>query len=194
MPKETLYKILVIGDTSVGKTCFIMRYADNIFQESYISTIGMDYKLKNITLENGKLVKLQIWDTAGQEKFHSITKSFYKGANGIILIYSVLDKNSLQNVKNWMDSIKAQVPENVAIILVGNKIDDEERRVVSYEQGEDMAESYNLPFFECSAKTGENLDKAFDSLVKKILENSHLAGGNGKKIKQKKAGGNSKCC
>ena len=194
MPKETLYKILVIGDTSVGKTCFIMRYADNIFQESYISTIGMDYKLKNITLENGKLVKLQIWDTAGQEKFHSITKSFYKGANGIILIYSVLDKNSLQNVKNWMDSIKAQVPENVAIILVGNKKDDEERRVVSYEQGEDMAESYKLPFFECSAKTGENLDKAFDSLVKKILENGHLAGGKGKKIKQKKAGGNSKCC
>ena len=194
MPKETLYKILVIGDTSVGKTCFIMRYADNIFQESYISTIGMDYKLKNITLENGKLVKLQIWDTAGQEKFHSITKSFYKGANGIILIYSVLDKNSLQNVKNWMESIKAQVPENVAIILIGNKKDDEEKREVSYEQGEDMAESYNLPFFECSAKTGENLDKAFDSLVKKILENSQLAGGKGKKLKQKKAGGNSKCC
>ena len=111
----------------------------------------MYYKLKNINLENGKLVKLQIWDTAGQEKFHSITKSFYKGANGIILIYSVIDNNSLNNVKKWMESIKAQVPEDVAVILVGNKKDDEEMRQVTLEEGEDMAENYQLPFFECSA-------------------------------------------
>ena len=194
MPKETLYKILVIGDTSVGKTCFIMRYADNIFQESHLSTIGMDYKLKNINLENGKLVKLQIWDTAGQEKYHSITKTFYKGANGIILIYSVIDKKSLENVKKWMESIKTNVVEDVAIILVGNKKDDEENRVVSYEQGEDMAENYKLQFFECSAKTGENIDDAFDALVKKILENCQMARGKGNKLKQKKVGGNSKCC
>ena len=193
MPKETLYKVLVIGDTSVGKTSFIMRYADNIFQESYIATIGMDYKLKNINLENGKLVKLQIWDTAGQEKFHSITKSFYKGANGIILIYSVIDNNSLNNVKKWMESIKAQVPDDVAVILVGNKKDDEEMRQVTAEQGEDMAENYKLPFFECSAKTGDNLDAAFDKLVKMMLEISQTAK-KGKKLKQKQAGGNSKCC
>ena len=193
MPKETLYKVLVIGDTSVGKTSFIMRYADNIFQESYIATIGMDYKLKNINLENGKLVKLQIWDTAGQEKFHSITKSFYKGANGIILIYSVIDNNSLNNVKKWMESIKAQVPDDVAVILVGNKRDDEEMRQVTAEQGEDMAENYKLPFFECSAKTGDNLDAAFDKLVKMMLEISQTAK-KGKKLKQKQAGGNSKCC
>ena len=193
MPKETLYKVLVIGDTSVGKTSFIMRYADNIFQESYIATIGMDYKLKNINLENGKLVKLQIWDTAGQEKFHSITKSFYKGANGIILIYSVIDNNSLNNVKKWMESIKAQVPDDVAVILVGNKKDDEEMRQVTAEQGEDMAENYKLPFFECSAKTGDNLDAAFDKLVKMMLEISQTAK-KGKKLRQKQAGGNSKCC
>ena len=194
MPKETLYKILILGDSSVGKTCFLMRYADNIFQETHMSTIGIDYKLKNIYLENDRLVKLQIWDTAGQDRFHSITKTYYKGANGIVLIYSVIDKKTFENVKNWLNNIKNEASDKVVVFLVGNKIDAEDLRQVSYEQGEDMAENYKLQFFECSAKTGENIDDAFDALVKKILENCQMARGKGKKLKQKKVGGNSKCC
>ena len=139
MPKkESLYKILILGDSSVGKTCFLMRYADNIFQETHMSTIGIDYKLKNIYLEDDKLVKLQIWDTAGQDRFHSITKTYYKGANGIILIYSVIDKKTFANVRNWLSSIKNEVSDKVVIFLVGNKIDAEDLREVTYEQGEEM--------------------------------------------------------
>ena len=195
MPKkESLYKILILGDSSVGKTCFLMRYADNIFQETHMSTIGIDYKLKNIYLENDKLVKLQIWDTAGQDRFHSITKTYYKGANGIILIYSVIDRKTFANVRNWLSSIKNEVSDKVVIFLVGNKIDAEDLREVTYEQGEEMAESYKLPFFECSAKTAENIEATFNALVKKILENNEQTSSKGKKLKQKQVGGNKKCC
>ena len=195
MPKkESLYKILILGDSSVGKTCFLMRYADNIFQETHMSTIGIDYKLKNIYLEDDKLVKLQIWDTAGQDRFHSITKTYYKGANGIILIYSVIDKKTFANVRNWLSSIKNEVSDKVVIFLVGNKIDAEDLREVTYEQGEEMAESYKLPFFECSAKTAENIETTFNALVKKILENNEQTSSKGKKLKQKQVGGNKKCC
>ena len=105
--KEFLYKILILGDSSVGKTCFLTRYADNTFQEAHMSTIGIDYKLKNVQTENGKVAKLQIWDTAGQDRFRSITKNYYKGANGIIVIFSVTDKKSFDNVKKWIHQIKA---------------------------------------------------------------------------------------
>ena len=91
--KELLYKILLLGDTSVGKTCFLMRYADNTFQEIHLSTIGLDYKLKNVQIDDGKIVKIQIWDTAGQDRFRSITKNYYKGAHGIILLYDVTSRN-----------------------------------------------------------------------------------------------------
>ena len=194
MPKETLYKILILGDSSVGKTCFLMRYADNIFQETHMSTIGIDYKLKNIYLENDRLVKLQIWDTAGQDRFHSITKTYYKGANGIVLIYSVIDKKTFENVKNWLNNIKNEASDKVVVFLVGNKIDAEDLRQVSYEQGEDMAENYKLQFFECSAKTGENIEATFNALVKKILEVNEQSSSKGKKLKQKQHGGNKKCC
>ena len=195
MPKkESLYKILILGDSSVGKTCFLMRYADNIFQETHMSTIGIDYKLKNIYLKDDKLVKLQIWDTAGQDRFHSITKTYYKGANGIILIYSVIDRKTFENVQNWLNSIKNEVSDKVVIFLVGNKIDAADLRQVTYEQGEEMAESYKLPFFECSAKTAENIEETFNELVKKILENNEQTSSKGKKLKQKQVGGNKKCC
>ena len=97
--KELLYKILLLGDSSVGKTCFLMRYSDNTFQEIHMSTIGLDYKLKNVQLDDGKIVKIQIWDTAGQDRFRSITKNYYKGAHGIILIYDVTSRKTYENIK-----------------------------------------------------------------------------------------------
>mgnify|MGYP002863962065 CR=1 FL=1 len=190
--KEVLYKILLLGDSSVGKTCFLMRYTDNTFQEIHMSTIGLDYKLKNVQLDDGKMVKIQIWDTAGQDRFRSITKNYYKGAHGIILIYDITNKKSFENVRNWINQIKEEVSEKVSIILVGNKIDDEEHRVVLTEDGEKIAKELGLMFFECSAKSGVNIDSTFNELVKKTVENySKVA--KGETLKNKK-GGKKVCC
>ena len=194
--KEFLYKILILGDSSVGKTCFLTRYADNTFQEVHMSTIGIDYKLKNVKMEDGKIVKLQIWDTAGQDRFRSITKNYYKGANGIVVIFSVTDKKTFGNVKNWIHQIKAEVDEKVTIILVGNKIDDEENREVTKEEGEEAARNFGLDFFECSAKTGENINSTFNELVLKMVEIHEKFGGKEEKLKlkQNKIGGTKKSC
>ena len=184
--KEFLYKILLLGDSSVGKTCFLMRYVDNTFQEIHMSTIGLDYKLKTVQLEDGKMVKIQIWDTAGQDRFRSITKNYYKGAHGIVLIYDVTNKKSFENVSNWINQIREEVSDKVTIVLVGNKIDEEEKRVVTTEQGKKMADDFKLMFFECSAKTGVNIDSTFNELVKKTLENYSKIDGKGAKLKKKK--------
>ena len=190
--KEVLYKILLLGDSSVGKTCFLMRYTDNTFQEIHMSTIGLDYKLKNVQLDDGKMVKIQIWDTAGQDRFRSITKNYYKGAHGIILIYDITNKKSFENVRTWINQIKEEVSEKVSIILVGNKIDDEEHRVVATEDGEKIAKELGLMFFECSAKSGVNIDSTFNELVKKTVENYSKVS-KGETLKNKK-GGKKVCC
>ena len=191
--KELLYKILLLGDSSVGKTCFLMRYTDNTYQEIHMSTIGIDNKFKDVELEDGKKVKIQIWDTAGQDRFRSITRNYYKGANGIVLIFDVTNKKSYENVKNWVKKIKEEVSSRVTIILVANKIDDVNHRIVTKEEGEKIANECGLMFFECSAKTGENIEHAFNELVKKTVENYSKVGQGGEKLKKKK---NSKkgCC
>ena len=190
---ELLYKILLLGDSSVGKTCFLMRYTDNTYQEIHMSTIGIDNKFKDVELEDGKKVKIQIWDTAGQDRFRSITRNYYKGANGIVLIFDVTNKKSYENVKNWVKQIKEEVSSRVTIILVANKIDDVNHRIVTKEEGEKIANECGLMFFECSAKTGENIEHAFNELVKKTVENYSKVGQGGEKLKKKK---NSKkgCC
>ena len=191
--EELLYKILLLGDSSVGKTCFLMRYTDNTYQEIHMSTIGIDNKFKDVELEDGKKVKIQIWDTAGQDRFRSITRNYYKGANGIVLIFDVTNKKSYENVKNWVKQIKEEVSSRVTIILVANKIDDVNHRIVTKEEGEKIANECGLMFFECSAKTGENIEHAFNELVKKTVENYSKVGQGGEKLKKKK---NSKkgCC
>ena len=197
MSNEIFYKILILGDSSVGKTCFLTRYAENTFQEAYFSTIGIDYKLKNVEMENGKTVKLQIWDTAGQDRFRALAKSYYKGADGIIVIYSVLAKQSFKNVQNWIDQIKAETDEETIIVLVGNKIDDEDNREITKEEGEELALSFGVDFFECSAKTGANINSVFNELVKKIVDVNVKTKSRGEKLTQKKVGGEEKkkkCC
>ena len=168
--KEAKYKILILGDSKVGKSCFLTRYADKTFQEDYLSTIGMDYKIKNYELENGNIIKLYIWDTAGQDRFRSITSNYYKGADGIILIYDITKQETFNNVRNWITSIKEEAPAKVVLILVGNKVDDEKNRAVQQSEGEKIADEYNLPFLECSAKSDINVTETFDVLVKKIVE------------------------
>ena len=138
MSEECVYKILLLGDSMVGKTCFLLKYTDKSFQEIHMSTIGLDYRLKTLTLKNRKTVKLQIWDTAGQDRFRSITKNYYKKANGIILIYDITNKKSYKNIREWINQIKEEAVSNVIIYLVGNKIDLEKERKVKTEEGEKL--------------------------------------------------------
>ena len=171
MNDECVYKVLLLGDSTVGKTCFLLRYCDKTFEDAHLTTVGLDYRLKSMVLKNGKNVKLQIWDTAGQDRFRAITKNYYKGANGIILIYDVTNLQSYENVKNWIAQIKESANQNVIIYLVGNKIDiKEEDRCVKTEDGKKLAEEFKLPFFESSAKIGININEIFEQIVEKIDE------------------------
>ena len=193
--KEHSFKILLLGDTSVGKTCFLKRYTEDTFQDAYLSTIGFDFKFKMVTLKNGKQVKVQLWDTAGQERFRTIAKSYYKGAHGIILIYDVSNPKTYDNIKKWLAQIKEEASSKVCIILVANKIDHEER-VVTEEEGEKLAKSFNLKIFESSAKENINVTEAFQEVIENISVNysNIMAGGtklqNTKIITKEKKG----CC
>ncbi len=193
--KEHSFKILLLGDTSVGKTCFLKRYTDDTFQDAYLSTIGFDFKFKMVELKNGKKVKVQLWDTAGQERFRTIAKSYYKGAHGIILVYDVTNQKSFDNIKNWVNQIKEEASSKVCIILIANKIDSDER-VVSKVDGEALAKNYGLKIYEASAKENINVTEAFQDLIESINENYSNALSTGTKIqkpaptKQEKSG----CC
>jgi len=153
----------------VGKSCLLLRYSDDQFTTSFITTIGIDFKIKPILIDDSK-VKLQIWDTAGQERFRTITTAYYRGAMGIILVYDVSDEVSFQNVNNWMRQIDQNAAENVNRILIGNKCDvsSSERRV-EHAQGEELAAKFGIPFFETSAKNNVNVDAAFDQIARDIV-------------------------
>ena len=166
---EKSFKILLLGDSSVGKTCFLKRYIDETFQDVYLSTIGFDYKYKRITLKDGKNIKLQIWDTAGQERFRTIGKNYYKGAHGIILIYDVTNQSSFDNIRKWVGQIKDEASGKACVLLVANKIDIEDR-IISREDGENIAKSYNLDIYESSAKDNINVSEVFEDLAERINE------------------------
>ena len=163
-------KFILIGDSSVGKTSIVTRYSDGTFNDSFISTVGIDFKVKMIEI-NGVTIKLQIWDTAGQEHFRTITKSYYRGAHGILLIFDVSNRVTLNQTKIWMNSIKESADENVLVALVGNKIDLDSDRKISFQQGLDFAKENKLQFFEVSAKTGDGLNLLLDSCVSAIFQN-----------------------
>ena len=167
---DIVIKILLLGDSEVGKSCFLMRYSENVFIENYITTIGLDYKLKTIKLDTGKTIKVQLWDTAGQERFRTIAKSYYKGAHGIVLIYDVTNRKTYDNIRKWLNQIKDEASNKISIILVANKIDSEERQV-SVEEGETLAKASNLPIFEASAKDSINVEESFKFLIEQINEN-----------------------
>ncbi|KAI8053166.1 GTP-binding protein ypt1 [Gilbertella persicaria] len=166
---DYLFKLLLIGDSGVGKSCLLLRFADDTYTESYISTIGVDFKIRTIELE-GKTVKLQIWDTAGQERFRTITSSYYRGAHGIIVVYDVTDEDSFNNVKQWLQEIDRYAAEGVNKLLVGNKSDLVDKKVVNTEQATEFAESLKIPLLETSAKDATNVEQAFLTMAKQIKD------------------------
>ena len=166
---DYLVKLLLIGDSGVGKSCIMMRFADDSFSSSFITTIGIDFKIKTITLNNKK-IKLQIWDTAGQERFRTITTAYYRGAMGIIMVYDITDELSFSNIRNWMLNIETHASINVKKIMVGNKIDMESYRVVTREKGENLANEYDMNFFETSARENINITEMFTTMVRDIIK------------------------
>merc|ERR1711977_712315 len=150
-PYDMLIKLLLIGDSGVGKSCLLCRYSDDVFNSSFITTIGIDFKIRTIELD-GKKIKLQIWDTAGQERFRTITQAYYRGAMGILLVYDVTDEKSFTNINSWMKNIQQHANTEVVKVLLGNKCDMKNKRADSTESGESLAADYGIEFFETSAK------------------------------------------
>jgi len=163
-PFDMQIKLLMIGDSGVGKTCLLLRYANDSFSPTFITTIGIDFKIKNIPLE-GKRIKLQIWDTAGQERFRTITTSYFRGAQGILLVYDVTDRQTFMSIRNWVSQIQMHADMHVNKILIGNKCDMTDLRTVSHDEGEALAKEYNIHFFETSAKQDINVEKAFVTIA-----------------------------
>ena len=164
---DYLFKLLLIGDSGVGKSCLLLRFADDTYTESYISTIGVDFKIRTIELD-GKTIKLQIWDTAGQERFRTITSSYYRGAHGIIVVFDVTDQESFNNVKQWLHEIDRYACANVKKLLVGNKCDLASKRAVPTEQAQEFADSLGIQYLETSAKNSTNVEKAFTTMAGQI--------------------------
>jgi Ras-related protein Rab-1A len=164
---DYLFKLLLIGDSGVGKSCLLLRFADDTYTESYISTIGVDFKIRTIELD-GKTIKLQIWDTAGQERFRTITSSYYRGAHGIIIVYDVTDQESFNNVKQWLQEIDRYASESVNKLLVGNKSDLTTKKVVDYTTAKEYADQLRIPFLETSAKSATNVEQAFVTMAAEI--------------------------
>ncbi|BDA51556.1 Ras-related protein RAB1BV [Coccomyxa sp. Obi] len=166
---DYLIKLLLIGDSGVGKSCLLLRFSEDSFTSSFITTIGIDFKIKKILIDN-KWIKLQIWDTAGQERFRTITSAYYRGAMGILLVYDVTDESSFNNIRNWMRNIEQHASDNVNKVLVGNKCDmDESKRRVPYSQGQALADEFGIQFFETSAKSNIKVDEVFQSIAKDVM-------------------------
>ncbi|XP_073054751.1 ras-related protein RABE1c-like [Primulina eburnea] len=167
---DCLIKLLLIGDSGVGKSCLLLRFSDGSFTTSFITTIGIDFKIRTVELD-GKRIKLQIWDTAGQERFRTITTAYYRGAMGILLVYDVTDESSFNNIRNWIRNIEQHASDNVNKILVGNKADmDESKRAVPTSKGQALADEYGIQFFETSAKTNLNVEQVFFSIARDIKQ------------------------
>ncbi|XP_055339144.1 ras-related protein Rab-35-like [Paramacrobiotus metropolitanus] len=166
---DHLFKLLIIGDSGVGKSSLLLRFSDNTFTGSYITTIGVDFKIRTLEI-NGERVKLQIWDTAGQERFRTITSTYYRGTHGVIVVYDVTNGESFGNIKRWLEEIENNC-ENVSSILVGNKDDDPERKVVTTSDAQRVAVASGIPLFETSAKENRNVEEMFRGITKLVLDN-----------------------
>ena len=164
-----IFKIILIGDTSVGKTNILSRYINDTFSETSKSTVGVELATK-VEHYNNKKIKIQIWDTAGQERYKSITTSYYKGAKGAFIVYDITKKESFKNVDKWIKDLKEFGDEDVTILIVGNKCDLEDEREVSIEEVKKKAELFDIGYCETSALKAKNIDYAFQTLIKLVAE------------------------
>ncbi|CAF0962204.1 unnamed protein product [Rotaria sordida] len=168
--QQSTFKIMLLGDSGVGKTCLLVRFKDDTFLSgSFIATVGIDFRNKTIVINN-KQVKLQIYDTAGQERFRSVAHSYYRDANALLLLYDVSSIISFNHVRDWLGEIKEFAQSDVIIMLIANKVDKTNERVVTREMGEKLAKEYDVPYVETSAKTGLNVEFCFKAVSQALLE------------------------
>ena len=203
-----LFKILILGDSFVGKTNMLKRFLHDEFDMNTKETVGVEFGSKNFILgeDEKDIVKAQIWDTAGQERYRSVTKAYYKGAKGALLVYDISRRNTFENIDNWLIDLRTNGDKDILIILIGNKCDLIDKREVSVEEAQTKAEQYNIAYMETSAKNGDNIIKAFSELVSQVYyanitmqqNNVQIEGNNGDGVnlvnkdeeKKKKSG----CC
>ncbi|EFA05261.1 ras-related protein Rab-35 [Tribolium castaneum] len=196
---DHLFKLLIIGDSGVGKSSLLLRFADNTFSGSYITTIGVDFKIKTVSLD-GQKVKLQIWDTAGQERFRTITSTYYRGTHGVIVVYDVTNGESFANVKRWLHEIE-QNCDVVNRVLVGNKNDTPDRKVVLTEDAQRFADTMNIQLFETSAKDNVNVEEMFMAITRLVLrskqemkERQNITQNETVNLRKSNKQGKKKCC
>ncbi|XP_074548677.1 ras-related protein Rab-15-like [Halichoeres trimaculatus] len=166
---DVLVRLLMLGDSGVGKTCMLRRFTESEFNPTHISTIGVDFKMKTLEIDGVK-VRVQIWDTAGQERYKTITKQYYRRAQGIVFVYDITNRLSFQHLAMWASDVDEFAPDKVQRILVGNKSDDETSREVTRDQGSKLAETYGMDFFETSASTSKNISESFTRATELVLQ------------------------
>ena len=167
---DYLFKYIIIGDAAVGKSNLLLRYAHGQFKPEYQLTIGVEFGAKNVEIRN-KVYRIQIWDTAGQENFRSITRAYYKNSVCALVVYDISSRDSFNNVSTWIDDCKNQSPKTIFMVLVGNKSDLSDRRQVNTEEGQELADKYGMLFYETSAKDGTNVENIFYDSANKIAQN-----------------------
>mmetsp|Transcript_28542 Transcript_28542/g.50253 ORF Transcript_28542/g.50253 Transcript_28542/m.50253 type:complete len:206 (+) Transcript_28542:72-689(+) len=195
---DHLFKLVIIGDAGVGKSSLLLRFTEDNFSTNYISTIGVDFRFRTLNIKK-KIVKLQIWDTAGQERFRTITSAYYRGADGVILVYDVTNRDSFGHVEDWLEQVNKYASEDTAKLIVGNKADLIEDKKVNSEEALAMGEKHGIHVIETSAKTADNVDMAFNRLGEKLIETRGDVAEKKRvegrvKLKHVKTGGSRKCC
>ena len=163
---DILAKMVIIGDSGVGKSALMLRKCDNTFSDVCISTIGVDFRYITVNIDD-QIIKLQIWDTAGQERFRTITYAYYRSADGVLVVYDVSNRTTFEHVMKWVAECRTKGKNGIKLVLVGNKCDSASR-VVSYEEGKKYADELGIPFIECSAKTGKGITETFNLIAKEM--------------------------
>ena len=169
---EMMFKVVIVGDSFVGKTNIMSKYLKNEFHEDSKATVGVEFGSRQFNIE-GHVIKAQIWDTAGQERYKAITSAYYKGAKGAFIVYDITRKESFDNVTKWAEQLKSAADKNLTIIIVGNKVDLEDQRQIKTEEGQNKANELESAFIETSASSGTNIDKAFEMMINEVYKKCH---------------------